>query len=148
VNDLERRIDRIEARTAVSELRSTYCWYITRGFGKDIAALFTDDGVFQNVRGGVGGQPKIVSGKAALQENFARIQPAMRIPLIMNEVIRIDRNAATGTCAMVAFGDETFSGHYYDEFRRENGRWLFSRREYYTYWPVFMPSPDLQHPYR
>jgi ketosteroid isomerase-like protein len=140
---LEERIAALEARHAISELRSRYCWYTVRGERESVLALFTDDCVFENARSE---PPVALYGKAALREYLARMRPARRVPLVMNEVTTIAGERADGTCAMVSMGDDSFAGHYVDDFVRVDGRWLFQRRQFHPYWPVYRPSAERPHP--
>lgn len=138
---LEQRLDIIEARTAISELRSAYCWYTTRGNREEVVKLFTVDGVFQNARNSQA-SPHGVKGTDALLAYFERVRPGRRVPMVTNEVTRIDGDSAQGTCVMQALGEENFCGHYVDDFRKVDGRWLFQTRRYYPYWPSYKPSEE------
>jgi hypothetical protein len=143
--DIETRLAAMEARIAISELRSRYCWYTVRGLRHEVVGLFTDDAVFENSRS-EGEAPVVVAGKGALREYFARMRPARRVPLVTNEVTTVDGDRAEGTCAMLSMGDESFCGHYVDRFRREQGHWRFERRQFFPYWPVYRPSAERLHP--
>lgn len=143
--DIEERLAVLEARVAISELRSKYCWYTVRGLKHELVELFTDDGVFQNSRNAEE-DPVVVEGKESLQEYFSRIKPARRIPLVTNEVVTVDGDHAEGTCAMLGVGDESFCGHYIDSFRKLDGRWLFSARRFFPYWPIYKPDAGRLHP--
>jgi hypothetical protein len=145
MKDIETRLAEIEARIAISELRSKYCWYTVRGNRSDLLTLFTEDGIFQNARTAEE-HPVTVTGKKELAEYFERIAPARRVPLATNEVITIDGGRAEGTCAMVSVGDDSFTGHYIDTFEKVQGKWLFSARRFFPYWPVYRPAPDRPHP--
>ena len=145
VIDIEQRLNVIEARFAISELRSRYCWYTVRGLKDEVLTLFTDDAVFQNARS-ESEQPVTVAGKAALAEYFSRMKPARRIPLVTNEVTRVKGDTAEGTCAMLSVGDDGFSGHYIDTFQKVNGQWLFSSRKFFPYWPIYKPDVERTHP--
>lgn len=142
---LDERISALEARNAISELRSRYCWYTVRGLRDEVATLFTEDARFENSRNAAG-QTIIVTGRAALQDFFSRMQPARRIPMVMNEVIAIKGDTAQGTCAMMSIGEDSFCGHYRDDFRKIGSRWLFSRRQFFPYWPQYRPDVDGIHP--
>ncbi len=143
--DLEQRIADLEARVAISELRSKYCWYVVRGMKQDVLALFTEDGVFQNART-ANEQPVVVQGRAALDGYFSNMKPARRIPIVTNEVITLNADKAQGTCAMLGVGGDSFCGHYIDAFRKVEGRWLFSARQFFPYWPVYKPDRNRLHP--
>jgi len=142
---LEERVANLEARNAISELRSAYCWYTVRGEREAVLALFTDDCVFENARNeGEAAQP--VVGKQALRDYLSHMRPARRVPLVMNEVTTVTGDTAEGTCAMVSMGDGGFCGHYMDRFVRVGGRWLFQHRQFFPYWPVYRPSTERLHP--
>jgi len=145
MTDIEKRVAELEARFAISELRSKYCWYTVRGFRDEVVNLFTEDGMFQNSRNAQG-DIITVAGRKALQDYFTRMKPARRIPVVTNEVTHVNGNIADGTCAMQSLGEEGFCGHYIDHFRKVNGAWLFSKRQFFPYWPIFRPDADRRHP--
>lgn len=142
MHDIEARLAVLEAKNAISELRSKYCWFTTRGDAAGILSLFTEDGIFQNIRGGKDGAPLVIAGKAALTEYFARAKPARRVPATLNEVTEVTGDTATGTAVMTNFTDEPFCGHYIDDFEKIDGVWKFKVRRFYTYWPIYSPAPD------
>jgi hypothetical protein len=137
---LEQRVEALEARNAISELRAAYCWHTARARREALVELFTPDGIFENTRDAAA-EPVRVEGRDALFAFFSRMTPARRIPLVMNEVVRIAGESAEGTCAMMALGKDHFCGHYIDDFRKAGGRWLFSRRRFFPYWPDYRPDP-------
>jgi ketosteroid isomerase-like protein len=145
MSDLEKRLEVIEARYAISELRSRYCWYTVRGMRDELLTLFTDDGVFENARN-EGEAPARAHGRAELATYFARLKPARRVPLVTNEVTRVQGDSAEGTCAMLGAGDDSFAGHYIEQFRRVDGTWLFSSRRFFPYWPLYRPEDTRLHP--
>jgi hypothetical protein len=130
-------------RKAVSELRSKYCWYVSRGDYEKVTALYTADGIFDFAMDGKRVQAK---GSDAVRECLARSTfPGVVFPLIHNEVTFIDSDdKAHGVCSMeakcTAPGLPIFSGYYHDWFRRENGTWLFAERRFYRYFPDFERS--------
>jgi len=141
MTDIERRIAAIEDRIAISELRSKYCWHTTRGNRDQVVALFTEDCIFQNSRN-TDGAPLVIEGREALRDYLSRMRPGRRVPMVMNEIIELHEETAEGTCVMQSIGEDGFCGHYIDKFRREDGEWLFSVREFYPYWPIFAPKAD------
>ncbi len=145
MNDVATRLQAMEDRIAISELRSMYCWYTARAMKEDVVELFADDAIFENTRGSQASPVRIV-GRAALADFFTKMRPGRRIPLVVNEVIQVDGDEAQGTCAMVSFGEDNFVGHYVDKFRRVGGRWLFSHRQFFPYWPDFRPDSQRLHP--
>jgi SnoaL-like domain len=142
---IEERLAALEARNSISELRAAYCWHTTRAARDALVGLFTSDGVFENTRNAAA-PPVRIEGRPALIAFFARMTPARRVPLVMNEVIRVGGDRAEGTCAMMALGEDQFCGHYIDEFRKADGRWLFSRRRFFPYWPDYRPDPERTEP--
>jgi SnoaL-like domain len=145
MSDLEARIAMLETRNALSELRAKYCWYTVRGERAEVLKLFTGDAVFQNFRQ-EGLEPVTLTGKPAMDAYFTRMKPGRRVPLVCNEVTHIDGDRAYGTCAMQSVGEDGFCGHYFDEFRKVDGQWLFSVRRFYPYSPIFRPSTEHPHP--
>jgi ketosteroid isomerase-like protein len=145
MSEIEKRLEIIESRFAISELRSRYCWYTVRGMREELLALFTDDGVFENSRN-EGDTPTSAQGKSELAAYFSKMKPARRVPLVTNEVTRVTGDLAEGTCAMVGVGDDGFAGHYIEQFRRVDGTWLFSRRQFFPYWPIYRPDAKRLHP--
>jgi ketosteroid isomerase-like protein len=139
MQSLETRIATLEARFALSELRSKYCWYTARGDRDAVVELFTPDGVFENHRK-PGGVAAIATGHDEIRSYLSQMAPGRRLPSITNEVVHIEGDAAEGTCFMSSVGEDHFCGHYMDWFQRHNGKWLFNRRQFFPYWPVFAPS--------
>jgi hypothetical protein len=145
--DIEQRIAGLEAREQIKELRSTYAWHAARGQREQIAALFTSQGVFeipaQGERRRLQGRESIL---AYLQTSM---WPDMIFPIIHNHVIDVRGDVAVGTCVMEAFTKsrvaehfpDGFLGYYHDRLARQaDGRWLFTERRWFTYWPQFEDS--------
>lgn len=145
MSDLEKRLEVIEARYAISELRSRYCWYTVRGMRAELLTLFTEDGVFENARR-EDESPARAEGQDALAAYFSHMKPARRVPLVTNEVTRVNGASAEGTCAMVGVGEDGFAGHYIEQFRRVDDVWLFSSRRFFPYWPMYRPDATRVHP--
>jgi len=142
MNTLESRIADLETRFAVSELRSTYCWYTARGDRRAVVELFAEDAVFENSRG-ASNEPVSVRGRDAIARHLSGMRPGRRIPLVANEVTKILReDRAEGTCVMTNLGEDPFCGHYIDEFVKVEGIWRFSLRRFFPYSPEFSPSAD------
>ncbi len=145
MQSLESRIATLEARFALSELRSKYCWHTARGDREAVVALFTSDGAFENHRK-PGGVPAVAVGHDEIRSYLSEMAPGRRLPSVTNEVLHIDGDSADGTCFMSSTGDDPFCGHYIDTFQKLKGQWLFSRRQFFSYWPIFAPSPDRRQP--
>ena len=142
---IEQRIDVLESREAIKELRAKYAWYAARADAAGMSSLFTENGVFEvKIRTG-----RVRSeGRQAIYELLSQNNsgtPTVVVPLVHNHVIIIDGDKAHGTCAMEHPGSTKnpngYSGYYLETFRRENNRWLFSERRYLLYSPVYeLPS--------
>jgi len=127
----------IVAREEIKELRARYCWYVSRGDYERIVAMYTPDGIFEFL---AGDKRMSVQGHEALREWLKNSTlPGVVFPLIHNEIIMIDGDNAVSTCAMEArtVNPEipAFSGYYHDRLRRQGGRWLFSERRFFRYYP-------------
>lgn len=145
MDEILARLQSLESRIAISELRSRYCWYTTRGERERVISLFTEDCFFENHRA-PGSEPVSVHGKNALNTYLSHMRPGRRIPIVANEVTYIDGNIAQGTCVMQSIGEDPFCGHYIDKFSYIDGVWLFSSRIFYPYWPIFQPNVDRRDP--
>lgn len=146
-SDLDQRIAALEAREQVKELRSSYAWYASRGQRDAVAALFAPHGVFELKAGGerirLTGPQEI----AAFLETS--MWPDMVFPIIHNHIIDVDGDLAEGTCVMDArtkginaeYFPDGFLGYYHDRAERQpDGRWLFTERRWFFYWPEFEDS--------
>jgi len=136
---LVRRVESIEARIALSELRAKYAWYIAHGAASEVADLFTEDGIFEMYE--TAERVVTMKGRDVIRERLSAVPDGVRVPLVTNEIFSIDGDRARGTCAMhspVSPGQSGgFGGHYVDELQRVRGTWLFSRRTFYYYWPIY-----------
>ena len=133
------KLDIMLAREAIRELRARYSWHSTRGDWRQIADLFTIDGVFDAER--PNGEHMIVRGRENIFEGLQRTD-SLVIPLVANEIIEIRGMTAVGSCTMLtpvgpdfpSSGStltDGFFGQYHDEMRCEDGRWLFTLRRFY-----------------
>lgn len=143
---LEQAVDRLESDLAIKELRSKYCWYAARGLAEPVVELFVDDCRFENTD--FEGKPVVTLGKAALLKNLQAIgKPGLVTPLIVNHIVDIDGDTATGTCTMDSAasplpGAPPLVVFYYDTFRRIDGRWYFASRDLRYYRPRYEVKPD------
>ena len=129
---LEKKIQELIDREEIRELIARYAHRIAQGIS--VADMFTDDGVFI-VR--FPGRPVIaVNGREKLDETYS-VDNAISdhpLPMIHNVLIEISGSEAIGVCSnelrLTENGKSMIgSGYYQDRFRRENGRWKFSRRD-------------------
>jgi hypothetical protein len=129
---LARRVEELTSREEIRELRARYSFHARQADWRSIADLFTEDGVFDSVR--PNGEHMLWTGRETIYENLkARNVPVL--PMISNEIMRLDGDMAEGTCSMMTTisPDPTsngFIGQYYDEMRRVDGKWLFSLRRF------------------
>lgn len=130
--EIEARLDALEAKEAIRQLTAAYCFAVAEARSDDIVAMFTADGVFK-MRG------REWSGTAGLTEMYRDVgAEATPKPYIQNHVIETDGDDATGRCGVeirmvhkgVAY---TVAGHYFDTYRRVDGRWLFAERDFHIY---------------
>jgi len=134
----EQQIYVLEARVLISELRSRYCWYTTRGDRESVVNLFTKDCRFVNHRSAK--NVVTIHGRENLFNHLSEMKPGRRIPMVMNEITSVYTDTASGTCVMYALGEDPFCGHYEDTFKKVDDDWLFSSRSFYPYSPIFRPS--------
>lgn len=125
------RISAIEDRELIKELTAQYAWLVARGEGEAMADLFTDDGVFESPSG-------CLSGREQLKEFYTRhLYPPQTVPLVMNHIIKVSQDEATGNLAMLSpwRGREIgiSCGFYLDEYRKIDKRWYFARRKWTYY---------------
>jgi ketosteroid isomerase-like protein len=137
--DLQARLDAVESREQIRELPAKYVWASARADVPAMMVLFTEDCAFE--MGPAGARAKL-KGRDAVNAVLSKAvtKPGGIIALIQNQTIEVNGDTATGTCVMhnpmapAAAGP--FIGYYKDEFRRENGKWLFSARRFWNYSPT------------
>ena len=96
-----------------------------------IVAMFTEDGVFEM-------GPRVVSGRAELEDFYGAVSASPPIPFIQNHVIELAGDGARGTCSveirLVQDGEAyTAAGWYEDTYRRVDGSWRFARRDFHVF---------------
>lgn len=141
---LEARIEEIEARLAIEELRSRYAHHAMRGNAAGVAGLFTEDCIFDGPSGP--GNRAVIHGRHALADFLAPSigRVGAVLPLIHNGITNVSGDRATGSCVMETPEAPGF-GHlicqYLEEFRRVDGRWYFSTRRMYLCVPYREEMP-------
>lgn len=130
--DLEARIRLIEDREEIRTLLADYCWYATKAEWEKLVGLFTEDGVL-NIQLPGGGERNWAGREAILQSVSTLNLPV--IPLLHNEVIRVNGDQAESRCTMhTPLGPDPssngFVGHYQDRLRRVAGQWRFEARDF------------------
>jgi ketosteroid isomerase-like protein len=137
-SSLEKRLDHVESQIAISDLVHEYARLIRRDQSQDVAALFTQDAVFE-VRDGHPDQQEFsvrsrIEGRRRIHDYMTQGKGRPHpVPLIHNLVIAVDDDAATGNCVMEGkiYGSEhKVYGEYRDSFKRVEGRWLFASRAF------------------
>jgi hypothetical protein len=125
-----------EAELACAALSARYAFYVDRERHR-VADLFTEDAELELVGHTMHGREEIRAGMAPRPN-------VVTLHVCTNTVIDvIDESHARGTTHLLSFGHTDpqpitefplpmpigrTGGIYFDEFRRENGRWLFSKR--------------------
>ena len=135
------RLDRLESKDAIRELATSYAIACDEHDMPRLMSLFTDDACFDAPNGAM-----VANGKAAIEEMFIntfRIRgPAYH--WTHDITVRIDAgNPDRATGLVLSHAETSPNGivsiaamRYQDEYRREQGNWLYARREihflYYT----------------
>jgi ketosteroid isomerase-like protein len=129
---LEQRIQELADKDEIRELTARYCFAVADGQAEMIIDMFTPDGVFKL-------RDRTFAGTEGLREIYGDATTGVTPkPYIQNHVIDVSGDAATGRCGveirMVHKGEAyTVAGHYFDTYRRVEGRWKFAERDFRTY---------------
>jgi hypothetical protein len=145
------RLRRLEDREQIHRLFIEYKTVLDRKDFSGYAALFAEDGEF------IAGRTQQAKGRAAIQA-LVEAMPGIDLlgaeagedfHLVINPQVELDpddadRARAQSTWLYVVKGEDggpllSKLGHYDDELVRENGRWLFLRREA----PMDIPTPEV-----
>ena len=134
-------------RAEIEDLQARYMFALDWQDADAYAAAFTEDGVLDWAYGVVRGREAIRAEVHGMREGFAKKEaadapkrPSRLRHFITNVVLKIDGDRATEVAYWVECNNEvsgrwplvTGYGHYEDELRRVNGRWLFARRKIYN----------------
>ncbi len=128
-----KRLDHVEAVLAIQKLKHTYWHYNDTGLrGDEIAALFTEDGVWSNAELGH------YEGREAIRTFFNSASGS--IPFCahvgMNDIIDIDGDTARAKWRCLLIGNQIADGtetsrviliDYRDDFVRIDGRWFIKK---------------------
>lgn len=125
---LEERLERLEAKVAIEELRSNYCYHVDEANGTAFASLFTEDGVLDFESAGT------FTGRAELREFVDEVVPetySFIVHMLHNPIVEVDGGSATGRwyfeAPCTADGEDMWiQGRYDDEYERHKGEWRFS----------------------
>lgn len=134
-------------RSEIEDLQSRYMFALDFQDPELYASTFTSDGVLIWAGGTVTGRQAIVDEMKEAREvderahaGVAPLRPAQRRHFITNVVLQIDGDRATGRAYWFEFNNDIRDrrpylgayGHYQDELRKVDGRWLFSRRQIFN----------------
>lgn len=129
VEDLERRIARLEDLEAIKQLRARYCEICDDNHNPDrIVSVFSEDAVWEGR--GIGkatGHSEI----RALFENFQKMMSFTQ-HMVMNPIIEIDDDGRHAKGTWYFFGPFTFyegnqakwqAARYHDDYIKQEGEW-------------------------
>jgi len=134
-------------RAQIEDLQGRYLFAMNWGDFATYASTFTEDGVLDWSRGTVTGRDAIRKEAEVLWQVFSGLEPGERPAsapkrrhFITNVVLDIDEDTAVGRAYWYEFdigmsGRQPFVlayGHYEDELRKVDGKWLFSKRKIYN----------------
>jgi hypothetical protein len=136
---LEQRVQELEDRERIRELRATYCFLVDDGRFDELAdQCFTEDARcdFRGTDGSF--KPFIANGReevlAFYRTGVAGLLRDM-CHTVHNHRIVVEGDQASGDCYFeltatdnLAGGDVIGTGRYIDRYRREKGQWRFSER--------------------
>jgi len=134
-------------RAEIQDLQARYMFALDWQDADAYAATFTEDGVLDWAGGVVHGRDAIRKEVQGMRANFAKheqadapTRPARLRHFISNVVLEFDGDRALGRAYWFELNDDNRDrrpyvsgyGHYEDELRRVDGKWLFSRRKIYN----------------
>jgi ketosteroid isomerase-like protein len=137
---VKRRLDALEDREQIQELRASYCFLVDDGrFDELVDTCFTEDAEcnFRSANGDVG--PFVSKGSEEVRVFFGQVVASLLEDMshtIHNHRIAIDGDRASGDCYFEvtardpATGEAVVgAGRYLDRYRRVDERWRFEKRE-------------------
>jgi ketosteroid isomerase-like protein len=125
---LEKRITRLEDIEAIKQLKARYSHICDNMHNPDtITSVFAEDGVWESPEFGK------AQGHAAIRELFQKFQKMFSASQhnMMNPVITVNGNRATGIWYIMGFWDQTdgrkiwMSLRYDDDYVKINGEWKY-----------------------
>jgi uncharacterized protein (TIGR02246 family) len=134
-------------RAQIEDLEARYVNALDWQDADAYAATFTEDGVLDWAQGVLKGREAIRAEVKGMRAAFARkeaadapLRPSRLRHFITNLALTIHGDTATDTAYWMELDNDNryrrpvvgAYGHYEDELRRVNGRWLFSRRKIYN----------------
>ena len=134
-------------RAEIEDLQGRYLFALDWQNPELYASTFTDDGVLVWAGGTVTGRKAIVDEMREARNvderaaaGTAPLRPARRQHFVTNLVLRIEGDRATARAFWFEFNNDMRDrrpylgayGHYEDELRRVDGRWLFARKQIFN----------------
>lgn len=139
MTSVEQRLQELEDRNQIEELRATYCFLVDDGrFDELVDRCFTDDARcdFRDAKGTI--SPLISTGRSEIRTFFTQIVASLLQDMchtVHNHRIVIDADTAHGECyfELTATHPATNeavvgAGRYLDRYRRVDGAWRFTER--------------------
>lgn len=139
MTSFEQRLQRIEDRHRIEELRATYCFLVDDGrFDELVDRCFTADARcdFRDAHGVIA--PLISTGRPEILTFFTQVVASLLHDMchtVHNHRIVVDGDSAHGDCyfeltAMHPATNEAVvgAGRYCDRYRRVEGAWYFAER--------------------
>lgn len=123
--------DALADKDAIRELLAVYCFHLDDGAFEQMAALFTEDGVWETAFGTGTGRAGIVAQAQGIAGSGPRPR---RVHLTTNIVITLDGDSARVQSNWVMFHNTpagpgiSSGGAYFDHVVKQDGRWLFRHR--------------------
>lgn len=131
---LEQRLQRMEDRETIKQLKYRYARHLDTGYQADpIATLFTEDGewIIKGVGGEVRGHAAIKAHCANLRESISWSQHNIFAPHVEINAAGDRAIARFNLVCLLTMGPATqheayvLAGQYEDHLIKENGQWLF-----------------------
>jgi len=134
-------------RAEIEDLQARYLFALDWQDADAYAATFTPDGVLDWTGGVIRGRDAIRAEALKMRETFAKVdaanaprRPSRLRHLTSAAVIRIDGDRATSTIEWFEIDNDgkkrypavTGYGHFEDELRRVDGKWLISNHKIYN----------------
>lgn len=145
-------------RARIEDLQARYLFAFDWQDGDAYAATFTEDGILDFAGGVITGRKAISEeiytfGETLKKKNAALEpeRPARIRHFITNVVIEIDGDTAKSVSYWWEFNDDMRDrrpylgayGHYEDQLKKINGRWLFAKRKIYNEQRAEMSAGDV-----
>ena len=124
----------VEEKDAIREVLAEYCFRLDDGRFEEMAALFTEDGIWDTAFGKATGRQAIAELARSLRVRVAEPRPRA-VHLVTNIVIALDGERATVRSNWMVMQNSPggprigSGGAYHDEMVKEGGRWLLRYRK-------------------